>query len=758
MPRFYRRLNIKIGAIIVLSEVLVLAALGMIYVDRFSDQVDRRLVDKAQLPGLLMNAGLLSFDSVADAATMQDLVGEELVSGLVVGVGGNIFYALDPTLLGKNVADVPGIELGLFETDDPQDTVVHMADSVVSVSPIFAADRRTPRFFSYIRVGTGTLSAEKTNLTRVFVLGSAAAVLLTSLTIIFSFNLSIARRLCGLVGILRRVEVGDLTAQVEGRISRDEIGFLQRSTNAMVVARRQAEAQIIHLNRVLRAIRNVNQLITQERDLDRLLDQACRRLTETTSYASAWIVLLDEDGAPAKFAGQGLGGDGIGIAERIERGERMRCLAGGLAQGGVQVVGEASGICADCLLLGEREPVSGMVVRLEHLGTVYGALYVSVLSEYAIDAEELSLFDEVAGDISFALFNIGLEKERARAEEALRESEARYRTLITQMADGFALHEVICDRAGTPVDYRFLEVNPMFERLTGLCGQEIVGKTVLQVLPQTEEHWIAFYGRVALTGQPERRESHSRHMDKYFEVLAYRPREGQFATIFSDVTERRQVGEQLKTSLQETQLLVRELYHRTRNNMQVIISMLMLQAGSTDDVRVKAVLRDTRNRIQSMALVHEKLYQSQNLSSLYLDEYIRDLTQLLMDSYQVAEDRIDVVLDLERIVTLIDIAVPCGLILNELVSNALRHAFPADQGGQIVIGLHRSGPHEIVLEVADDGLGVPTGLDFRETCAFGLHAVATIAEHQLQGRTAFESENGVRCRVWFRDDLYEERV
>ena len=138
--------------------------------------------------------------------------------------------------------------------------------------------------------------------------------------------------------------------------------------------------------------------------------------------------------------------------------------------------------------------------------------------------------------------------ERKKAEQKLRASEERYRRLFTSMLSGFALHEVITDDQGQPMDYRFLEVNPAFETLTGLKAADLLGRTVRQVMPETEAHWIETYGRVALGGGPQRFEDYAQELDKYFEVSAYSPAPGQFATIFRDVTERKKADEALKQS------------------------------------------------------------------------------------------------------------------------------------------------------------------------------------------------------------------
>ncbi len=229
--------------------------------------------------------------------------------------------------------------------------------------------------------------------------------------------------------------------------------------------------------------------------------------------------------------------------------------------------------------------------------------------------------------------------------------------------------------------------------------------------------------------------------------------------IMQNITERKQAEQALKISLQEKTQLISELYHRTKNNMQVIMSMLKIQSGRLDDIRLRKVLQESVNRIHAMALVHEKLYQSQNLSRIDLGEYIRELTQLLMRTYHVSPNKVKLSFDLEPIPTLIDFAVPCGLILNELISNIFKYAFPGEQSGEIHIGLHRLKEKETIsLTVSDNGIGLPEKFDYRKSKTFGLPIIVAIVEHQLQGKIEFEGENGLTCRIQFRDDQYEERV
>jgi PAS domain S-box-containing protein len=355
--------------------------------------------------------------------------------------------------------------------------------------------------------------------------------------------------------------------------------------------------------------------------------------------------------------------------------------------------------------------------------------------------------------------------ERKQAEEALRASERQYRLLFENMVSGFALHEIICDEGGQAVDYRFLEVNPAFEILTGLQAKDILGKTVREVILGIEEEWIERYGRVALSGEPSEFESYAQGLGRYYEVRAFCPEIGKFATLFHDVTERiqtealrRQAEEQVKQALAEKEALLRELYHRTKNNMQIIIALLKMQAASAGDARVEAILRDTQSRIHSMALVHQKLYEAQDLSRVNLKEYVGDLVKLMLASYQMVPDQVSFISEMDDVSVLIDTAIPCGLILNELLSNALKHAFPAGQPGEIRLRLGRTESGEIQIRVADNGVGVPAGFDFRQHGKLGMRTILILGETQLGGQVSFEAGPGVTCVVQFKDDSYQPRV
>ncbi len=184
--------------------------------------------------------------------------------------------------------------------------------------------------------------------------------------------------------------------------------------------------------------------------------------------------------------------------------------------------------------------------------------------------------------------------ERKRAEEALRESEQRYRLLFEQMSEGFALHEILTDERGAPCDYRFLEINPAFEQLTGLTREQCLGKTVLEVLPNLDRHWIADYGKVALTGEPAYLEDYVPELEHYYEVWAYSPRPRQFATLVKDVTARRH------QELERAALLEAEREQRLRAETLRDVTLALTAALDVSDVLME-ILHQAQRLVPSTA-------------------------------------------------------------------------------------------------------------------------------------------------------------
>jgi two-component sensor histidine kinase/sensor domain CHASE-containing protein len=200
------------------------------------------------------------------------------------------------------------------------------------------------------------------------------------------------------------------------------------------------------------------------------------------------------------------------------------------------------------------------------------------------------------------------------------------------------------------------------------------------------------------------------------------------------------------------QLLLKEIYHRVKNNLQIIISLLNLQSRKTKDKNVIEILTDSQNRIRSMALIHERLYKSKDLSGINIKEYIHDLANNLFHSYGVLSSRIKLNTDIDDIMINLDTATPCGLIVTELVSNSLKHAFPEGKKGELIIKLKSDNYENFTLIVKDNGIGFPKDLDFRTTNTLGMQLVTGLVS-QLKGTIDLDQSSGTEFKIIFKEKM-----
>ncbi len=214
-----------------------------------------------------------------------------------------------------------------------------------------------------------------------------------------------------------------------------------------------------------------------------------------------------------------------------------------------------------------------------------------------------------------------------------------------------------------------------------------------------------------------------------------------------DITERKLVETRLRSSLKEKEVLLKEVHHRVKNNLQIVSSMLNLQMEKLSDAKAIELFKESQNRVRSIALFHEKLYQSRDLGRVEIADYLKGLANGLFATYGVNPDDIVLAVDTEDIPLGVDAAISCGLIVNELVSNSLKHAFPERRKGQVEVTLRSAGT-DVVLEVADNGVGFPANLDFRSPGTLGLKLVAIFTE-QVGGTMDLTREHGTRFSLRF---------
>ncbi|BBD60907.1 two-component sensor histidine kinase [Nostoc sp. HK-01] len=221
-----------------------------------------------------------------------------------------------------------------------------------------------------------------------------------------------------------------------------------------------------------------------------------------------------------------------------------------------------------------------------------------------------------------------------------------------------------------------------------------------------------------------------------------------FVAVHQDITEQKQAEKKIKASLKEKEVLLKEIHHRVKNNLGIVSSLLQMQCRRTQDPQASEILRDSQNRIASIALVHEKLYRSADLANIDFSQYIPDLTTHLFDSYNITPNCIKLKIQVNGASLDIETAIPCGLIINELVSNALKYAFTNQSTGEILVSLAQQEHDNLILTVRDNGIGLPQDFNSKNTKTLGIILVQGLVK-QLRGKIEINSQQGAEFKITF---------
>ena len=222
-------------------------------------------------------------------------------------------------------------------------------------------------------------------------------------------------------------------------------------------------------------------------------------------------------------------------------------------------------------------------------------------------------------------------------------------------------------------------------------------------------------------------------------------------TAITDITDRKMTDLQLQTSLKEKEVLLQEVHHRVKNNMQVMISLIKLQCEKIEDKHICDVFNKTADRINSMAIVHKQLYKSDNISKIDLTKYINSIAETLFVSRGVDTAKISLKICKSDIDLDLDSAISCGLIINELITNSLKYAFPEDRKGEIRVEFENIGNGQLEMRVSDDGVGIPVNFDFSVSDTLGFQIVKGLAAHQLRGTLELDSTKGTKFLIRFKE-------
>ncbi len=395
----------------------------------------------------------------------------------------------------------------------------------------------------------------------------------------------------------------------------------------------------------------------------------------------------------------------------------------------------------------DQEAVKGNIKKLlagEHL--IFNQVHVAKDGTQIPVEINAQLFDyhgettivAVARDIS----------QRREAERKLRE----VLELDEKILDGSPVAFVLHDR-----EMRVKRVSKAYEKVSGFHPEDVVERTVQEFMPEgpSRDGVIKRNKRVFDDGVkigPTEIKSPREEGRFLSETLLpiFDPAGNVVNTlaVLEDITGRKLADDKIKTSLMEKEVLLKEIHHRVKNNLQVISGLLNLQSRYIDNGEAKVVYRESQNRIISMALIHEELYQAKDLASVDFADYVDNLARNLIASFSIDPEMIELSINVEDIRLVVDTAIPCGLIINELLSNSLKHAFTDGETGRVRTDFSIEDDGSFLLEVSDNGKGFPKKLDFRKTKSLGMQLI-TILTEQLGGSIELNREKGTTFTIRF---------
>jgi PAS domain S-box-containing protein len=384
--------------------------------------------------------------------------------------------------------------------------------------------------------------------------------------------------------------------------------------------------------------------------------------------------------------------------------------------------------------------LSGSIKAVTALVSVYTAMTLVPLVPQALALPSPAQLEAANRELEREI------QERQQIEAELRVSEARYRAILEDQTELIARF--------TP-DGTVTFVNGAFCRYFQQQREELIGSRYEPVIFPTDRQMVVqlidslsrenplatIENRVVVAGEVRWTQWINRALFDSQDRLV------EIQSVGRDISDRK-LAEQQQASLQEKEALLKEIHHRVKNNLQIVYSLLRLQQRRTLDRQAADILLVSQNRIQSIALVHEKLYRSDNLAEIDFAQYISSLAASLLSSYRTSSEHIALETKVEPISLDIDRAIPCGLILNELVSNALKYAFPENCAGQIQVELRATSEDLVQLTVSDNGIGIPAQFDLSQTKSLGLQLVQDFV-NQLEGSVRIERQQGTIVEISF---------
>lgn len=391
-------------------------------------------------------------------------------------------------------------------------------------------------------------------------------------------------------------------------------------------------------------------------------------------------------------------------------------------------------------LLADHDVISGMSVIIPGKNTPFGILGAHTKEYRIFSKDDINFLQSIANILADVIVRNSTEKE-------LRESEEKYRTLTEQSLLGTLIIS----------NDRIIFANKGVSNILGFSINELLSWDINSIsqyihpddLKKTVDNYNKILNENITSIQMEirmkKKDDDFIHTRQYLKEIEFQGRSALHINII-DITEQKKNEYLLESSLEEKEILLKEIHHRVKNNLQVISSLIVLQEQYIKDEDILHIFKDFQNRIKTMALIHQTLYNSERLNKIDLSKYIQGLVNDLLKAYSANPKQIKLKLNIEDFDLSLDEAMSCGLIINELVSNSLKHAFSNNEEGIIVVTLKKTINNRILLDVYDNGVGFPKELDYHDSNTLGLKLISTLTK-QLGGKIAIEKENGAHVKI-----------
>jgi PAS domain S-box-containing protein len=518
---------------------------------------------------------------------------------------------------------------------------------------------------------------------------------------------------------------------------------------------RRLNKELVLVNRLLRTISLVNQLIVREEDKEKVINGACKILVDDGKFRMSWIGSIDSVTGKIKPI------TAAGYIENYFESLEIQCNDMSKVPEPACWAARERTYCIyqDINLITDESPWKEEAIKRGYCSCAAFPLFkdgkvIGVMAMYSDEVNEfrpetIKVLFELSSDISYSLQYFVEIEERRRLERALIESERNYRNLVDMTPAGIYK---------TSLNGNINFVNEAMTKIMEFdTPEELMKKNIITVYKDREKRTqlVELLKKDGIVKNFEVEILTSKG-NKRITLVNALLQGNEITGMLVDITERKIAVEKIKTALKEKELLLGELHHRVKNNLQLISSLLKMQSSYIQDEITRDIFLTTQNRIRTMALIHQKLYQSEDFLLIDFEQYVKNLVNDVLDTFILERHRIKTDFKIGRFSVNIETALPCGLIINELLTNSLVHAFREDETGNIEIKFFKV-DNKYNLIYKDDGIGIPDNVDINNPTTMGLQLIKTLTK-QIDGKVEIIKENGTEFKIVFSELHYNKRI